>query len=328
MDLAADIRSTTSELTPHDRNMHLQARLGYHRMEHKVAPGLYRLGSPTGSSPVLVSANYALSFDALRSALAGIDCYILVLDTQGVNVWCAAGKGTFGTEELVERVSAVGLEEVVQHRKMILPQLAAPGVSAHEVEAATGFEVAYGPVRAEDLPEYLQTGEATPEMRKVSFPLRERAVLTPVELMLSLKYLLPVMLALFLLSGALAPLIALTAVLGGTVLFPLLLPYLPGKEFSPKGLFLGFVLSLPFIAAVLSDGSVHGLALALLVASVLLMVPSVVGYLALNFTGSSTYTSRTGVRKEIFRWVPVIAAMVILGLSSLIMAAAMQWGWF
>jgi len=156
------IIGTTSNLTAHDRIDHLQARLGLNRMGHKVVPGLYSLGTPDQRSPVLVSANYTLSFNALRSSLAGTDCYILVLDTKGVNVWCAAGKGTFGTEELVHRIQVTGLERVVEHRQLILPQLGAPGVAAHQVKKSTGFSVSYGPIRASDLQEYMREGKASP----------------------------------------------------------------------------------------------------------------------------------------------------------------------
>ena len=103
------VRSTTSAITPANRWDHLLARCGVNRSGHRVEPGLYALGDPTPDSPVFVTANYTLSFDALRSALAGIDGYILVLDTQGINVWCAAGKGTFGTDELVHRIEATAL---------------------------------------------------------------------------------------------------------------------------------------------------------------------------------------------------------------------------
>ena len=106
-------------------------------------------------APVRVSANYTLSFDALHTSLKGIDAHILVPDTDGVNVWCAAGKGTFGTDEIVRRVEKTGLDEVVAHRILILPQLGAPGVSAHQVTKRTVFRVEFGPVRASDLPEYL-----------------------------------------------------------------------------------------------------------------------------------------------------------------------------
>ena len=132
------------------------ARLGVRRGDHRVRPGSLRAWAARArSSPVFVTANYTLSFDALRSSLPGIDGYILVLDTHGINVWCAAGKGTFGTDELVRRIEATGLSDVVSHRRLILPQLGAPGVQAHEVRRRTGFRVEYGPVRAADLPAYL-----------------------------------------------------------------------------------------------------------------------------------------------------------------------------
>jgi hypothetical protein len=82
----------------------------------------------------------------------------LILDTKGINVWCAAGKGTFGTDELVGRILKTGLSEIVSHRKLVLPQLGAPGVSAHEVTKQTGFSVVYGPVRAKDIKAFLDSG--------------------------------------------------------------------------------------------------------------------------------------------------------------------------
>ena len=78
----------------------MKVRWGIGRMNYRVDPGLYSLGNPDALSPVLVSANYKMSFDRLRESLPGRNAWILVLDTDGVNVWCAAGKGTFGTEEL------------------------------------------------------------------------------------------------------------------------------------------------------------------------------------------------------------------------------------
>ena len=151
----------------------IKARFGVFRMDYSVAPGLYALGNPHDNSPVLVTANYKMSFDRLREALPGRDVWILVLDTDGINVWCAAGKGTFGTEELVGRIKSSGLINIVKHRKLILPQLGAPGVSAHLVAKLSGFKVQYGPIRAEDLPAYLDAGcKATAQMRIITFPLK------------------------------------------------------------------------------------------------------------------------------------------------------------
>lgn len=85
-----------------------------------------------------------MSFDILRKEMHGLDGWVLVLDIKGINVWCAAGKGTFGTQELINRIAIVQLEKVVSHKTVILPQLGAPGISAHEVAKLSGFKVLYG----------------------------------------------------------------------------------------------------------------------------------------------------------------------------------------
>jgi hypothetical protein len=166
----------------------VEGALGYRQDELQDQSGLYAVGKPDHTSPVLVSANYKLTFDALRKELSGLDCWILILDTKGINVWCAAGKGTFGTDELVGRISKTGLSEIVSHRKLVLPQLGAPGVSAYEVTKQTGFSVVYGPVRAKDIKAFLDSGfKATEEMRTVKFTMWDRLVLTPVELVAAAK---------------------------------------------------------------------------------------------------------------------------------------------
>ncbi len=308
------IRTTDSTLTFANRLDHFLARWGMNRMGHRVEPGLYRLGSPTSESPVFASANYTLSFDALRSALAGCDGFILVLDTKGINVWCAAGKGTFGTDELVNRIEITGLAGIVTHRKIIVPQLGAPGISAHEVQRRSGFKVEYGPVRARDLPEYLRTGKATSEMRRVEFPVRDRIVLTPVELVHVALPTIIIAIALWFLAGPVAASSAIAAVIAGTVLFPVLLPFIPTKDFSTKGLLLGGVMAIPFAAAFASAPALPFWALLAAALTPLLIMPAVTAYLALNFTGSTTFTSRTGVRKEIFRYISVMAFMAVTGI--------------
>lgn len=283
-------------------------------MGHRVEPGLYQIGNPTAESPVLASANYTLSFDALRSALAGFDAYILVLDTNGINVWCAAGKGTFGTGELASRIETTGLAGIVTHRKIIVPQLGAPGISALEVQRRSGFRVEYGPVRASDLPEYLRTGKATSEMRRVQFPVRDRIVLAPVELVHVALPAIVIAAVLWFLAGPVAALAAIAAVFAGTVLFPVLLPFIPTRDFSTKGLLLGGVVAIPFAAAFASGSALPGWAALIAAITPLLIMPAVTAYLALNFTGSTTFTSRTGVKKEIFRYVPVMTFMAVSGI--------------
>ncbi|MBU1627675.1 acetyl-CoA synthase subunit gamma, partial [bacterium] len=135
-----------------------KARWGIGRMRYMIDPGLYAVGKPTPDSVVFVSANYKMSFDRLRVELNEIDAWLMVLDTKGINVWCAAGKGTFGTEEIINRIKDTQLDKVVTHRKIILPQLGAPGVKAYEVKKRSGFRVVYGPIRSKDIKDFVDSG--------------------------------------------------------------------------------------------------------------------------------------------------------------------------
>ncbi len=309
-------RTTTSQVTMADRLDHLLARLGYRRMEHRVAPGLYALGTPNADSPVLVTSNYTLSFDALRSALSGRDALILVLDTRGVNVWCAAGEGTFGTEELVRRIATVDLAARTRTRSLILPQLGAPGVSADEVKRRSGFAVEYGPVRASDVGEYLRTRRASPAMRRVHFGLGERVAVAMVDVV---KALLPTALVaapLYFIAGGTTAWAVVAAALSGVLLFPILLPWLPSRAFTIKGLLLGVAVAIPFAVISWAHGAGSPVWLRVIGAmAFVLALPPITGFLALMFTGSTTFTSRTQVRREIFAYIPLLAWLFGTGLA-------------
>ena len=305
---ATTISFTDSRITFANRVDHASARLGIRRNHHRVQPGLYSVGSPTEDSPVLVSANYTLSFDALRSSLSEIDAFILVLDTKGINVWCAAGKGSFGTDELVRRIEAVGLKRLVNHRRLILPQLGAPGIAAHEVRERSGFRVEFGPVDAADLPEYLHIRKATPAMRRVNFGISARSVLIPVEAVHIVLPVVVVSLALRL-TGLIGHFynVALAGVLAGVVLFPLLLPWIPTQDFSTKGFLVGVLAWVPILIREILQPDGLWWRTALVAFGSLLVVTAISSFLSLNFTGSTSFTSRSGVRKEIFRYIPAIA---------------------
>lgn len=320
----------SSMLTRQDQWGTIKARLGAGRMNYTIDPGLYALGKPDEHSPVLVTANYKMSFDYLRQSLPNQNAWILVLDTRGINVWCAAGKGTFGTQELIWRIETSHLKNIVRHRNLILPQLGAPGVSAHLVRQASGFKVHYGPVRAKDLPAYLDSGfRATREMRIMTFPLKDRAVLIPIELLAVAK---PYFIAAFLfmlLSGVLGPsgflknilhdgmFVAgalLLAVAAGTILVPLFLPYLPGRAFSVKGLFIGLVIAVGLIYMREMNLQIWGERVQAL--AWILIIPAISAYLGMNFTGCSTYTSLSGVKKEMRFALPMEITAGILGIAA------------
>lgn len=295
-----------------------KARWGIGRMNYQIKPGLYAVGAPDATSPVLVSANYKLTFDKLRKELAGLDCWLMILDTKGINVWCAAGKGTFGTDEIVHRIAATGLSEIVSHRRLILPQLGAPGVSAPEVAKRSGFSVVYGPVRAKDIKTFLSNGlKASPEMRAVRFTMLDRLVLTPVEIVAAAKVSLTVFGVLFLLNLCAARPFGLPdflayagAVFMGAVVTPALLPFIPGRAFAWKGWLLG--LAWTVLIVWLNGWFRQGFPF--LGIGYLLVLPAYSAFLALNFTGSSTYTSFSGVIKEMKAGLPWIVVSGVLGI--------------
>lgn len=326
---AGPVPIVATSLSWRDKLGSARARFGLGRMDYKVPAGLYAVGNPDSSSHVFVSANYKLSFDRLRRELGGVDGWILVLDTKGINVWCASGKGTFGTDELVRRIEESGLSAVVSHRTLILPQLGAPGVAAHEVTRRSRFKVIYGPVRAADIKAFLAAGlKATAEMRRVRFRLIDRLILTPMELVLPLKYGIIIAALLFLVNIIFGIKILswhaaypyLGAIVVGTVLVPALLPWILGKAFALKGALLGLV----WAALVnIYQGLIFSPATSWPQAAVhFFLLPAISAFLAMYFTGSSTYTSLSGVVREMKYAVPAIAVSTTLGLVLLVTVLA------
>lgn len=303
-----------------------KARWGIGRMSYIVPPGLYAIGEPGQGAPVVVTANYKMSYDLVRREMASRNVWLLVLETFGINVWCAAGKGTFGTGELVRRIESSGLSRIVSHRRLILPIMGAAGVKAIEVKKRSGFEVLFATLRIGDLPAYLDNNmQATRAMRELTFTFRERLVLTPIEIIVGMKSLPFVGLPLALLAGFSAAsfslnrvLVALAlyilAVISGTFVTPLLLPQLPGRMFAVKGAITGLVCSLACAAMMGASPAVGRSDLAVMV----LVMSAVSAFFAMNFTGSTPFTSPSGVRREMHRSLPVMASAALVAVVLLV----------
>jgi acetyl-CoA decarbonylase/synthase complex subunit gamma len=170
-------------------------------------------------------------------------------------------------------------------------------------------------VLAQDITTFLANGwKKTEPMRTISFGLYERAVLAPVEIVHAFKwfvaFVLPITVFAMPLDNAYSSrflgmaLLATTSFFAGTVAFPLLLPFLPFRAFALKGLTLG-------LTAILSAGF---LAVATLGTPVLLLIAvgmpgiALVVWLAMNFTGCTTFTSQTGAALELkLAWMPLLA---------------------
>lgn len=307
-------------------------RCGIHRHQYTVSPGLFAIGNPDIDSEVLVTANFKLTFDMLRKELEGINAWILVLDTKGVNVWCAAAKGTFSTRELVKRIKDNSLESIVSHKRIIVPQLGAIGVSSREVKKLSGFRVIYGPIRASDIPAFLRNDKKVErQMRQVTFTMYERFILTPIEIQATLKPALITTIFLLLLggigpgifsySGALqrggVSILAFAAGLfAGAFVTPVLLPFIPSKKFALKGIIVGsFVALIPILFAASAISGLSGY-LALFLFSI-----TISSFLAMNFTGATPFTSPSGVEKEMKQFIPVQLATLVISFGLWIYSA-------
>jgi len=301
----------------------IKVRWNLGRMNYRVEPGLYAIGQPDENAAVYVTANFKLSFDDVRRALHDLNAWVLVLDTKGINVWCAAGKGTFGTEELCNRIRISQLHQIVNHRRIIVPQLGATGVAAHLVKNETGFQVVYGPVRAEDIKDFIASEyRATAEMRKMIFPLQERIKLIPVELSFGQYYLVLVPALIFVLAGlnsngfsvdlawvngGRAILNLLIAYVAGCVLTPVLLPWIPFRRFALKGLLLSWISASVLLYFGFLGSNVFEMI------SWFMIMGGISSFLAMNFTGASTFTSLSGVQKEMKTALPLQIGFASVG---------------
>jgi hypothetical protein len=307
------------------------------RTPHRVEPGLYCLGRPGPDSPVLATVNYRLSFDILRIDLRGFDCWILVLDTDGMNVACAVETGRFGTDELITRMQKARLQEAVRHRTLILPQLGARGIDGEEVRRHTGFDILSGPVRSADIPDYLARGcRATPEMSIVRFSLRDRLGLSLMETGRSL-LVFPVFAFGALIVAGLGPggvslerawadvwplfALGLGSVCAGSFLVPVSLPIIPFAAYSAKGWLTGAAVTALFLHGA---GLAHGMD-PFLTAACYLFFPAASAALALRFSGAAPAGFPVGQR-EIRIARPFFAAAALLTTAALVLSKLTLWG--
>jgi len=144
-------------------------------LPHRAATGLIRIGKPGRDSPVLVTGNFTLTVRRLREALHGYDAWLLVANSKGIDVWCAAGGGHLTHHDIISVLRTSHVADRVDRREVILPQLCATGVERRRITEATGFATLWGPARLEDLPAFLDRGEqAAKSERFMRFPGWER----------------------------------------------------------------------------------------------------------------------------------------------------------
>lgn len=277
-------------------------------------PGLYRLGKPGPDSPVLVTGNFDLTVRRVARALDGaLDAWVLVANSDGVNVWCAAGGGFLTAERILAELSMSGLEGYLHHHALILPQLCANGVDGWRLRERSGWGVHWGPIRIEDLPQYLESGrKKSPAMRWISFPLRDRLEMMAATLgFYSLLILLPV--ALFWRSHLLAVALGL---IGLSTTYAALLPWIPGRDGLEKSVPLALLALVGMFAYSrwLDPVGLPGL------------FNRAVGMVALAvFVGAELQGMSPRMRGEQANWIWEAVIGLILGLSYWLLPTAFGW---
>ena len=243
-------------------------------------PGLRRIGNPTRSSPVLVTCNFELTVREVEATLRKdvVDAWLLVAPTKGVNVWCAGGAGDFTTDTVISIIKTSGIEHLVNHRRIILPLLAANGVNIWDLRDRTEWRPKFGPAHIKDLKAFLEANKPHPkrEHRLVQFELKDRFVMgTNLGFNVSLLLILPLLAASYWLPGFWWRNVLLLFVL--SVAATVLVFWLPGKVGVQKGLSLGLLAAAAFVVAAQDFGGIAAWPLVLWVGWIL-VVSTFVGY--------------------------------------------------
>jgi len=121
-----------------------------------VEPGVRIFGKPDENSPVMFTTNFALTYYTVASDIesAGINCYLLVIDTEGIAVDSAVAGRKLTADKVADAVKQTKIEEKVKHKKLIIPGKAAR--LSGEIEELSGWQVLVGPRDSSDIPKFLQ----------------------------------------------------------------------------------------------------------------------------------------------------------------------------
>jgi acetyl-CoA decarbonylase/synthase complex subunit gamma len=123
-----------------------------------VEAGLKNFGSPDKDSPVLLTTNYALTYFTVESDIkkAGVDCYLVVVDTEGISVEASVAGRYLTAETIVEAFKQSGIEQKINHKYLIIPGLAARLSGEIEEEIGDEWQVLVGPKDSSGIAEYLE----------------------------------------------------------------------------------------------------------------------------------------------------------------------------
>jgi len=122
----------------------------------QVEPKVYTVGEPDKDSPLMFTTNFSLTYYTVESDVEAsrVPSYILVVDTEGTSVLTAYSGDKLNEKTVADAMAKHRVEELVKHRKLIIPGYVA--VMSGKLEEATNWEIMVGPRESSMLPKYLQ----------------------------------------------------------------------------------------------------------------------------------------------------------------------------
>ncbi len=123
----------------------------------QVQPGLYEINDPQADSAVMVTTNFSITYFSVANEVdgSGIPGWLLVADAEGMSVLTAWAAGKFDAERIAKAVKTTGVEEKINHHKLIIPGHVSVLLGELE-EELPGWEILVGPREAVDLTGYLK----------------------------------------------------------------------------------------------------------------------------------------------------------------------------
>lgn len=267
-----------------------------------VRPGYYFTGQKDENSPLLVTCNNFLTVFLLARRIAGRSVRLLIINTNGINVWCAAGEGKFSAAEIIDKAMRVRLLKEGQKTDMILPKLCLSGVRLSDLRKA-GIRPIIGPMYAKDVPEYLDKGEFDDRINdRFQFRLQSRSFTAlPTAVQFFYYFLGVYVLTFWTLSST-----VIWVATGLAFLYPVLFPFLPGKQFAVKGISLGLIASI-LPAVFFYTGSFN---LEHFLFWILFIIATLI-FIGLSYTGNSPISNHALVKKETVRFLPVVIILYL-----------------
>lgn len=267
-----------------------------------VGPGYYYTGQRDENAPLIVTCNNFLTVFLLLRRVGRRNIRLLVVDTNGINVWCSAAEGRFSASEIISKARHVGLLSEGGKTEMVLPKLCLCGVRLSALRKA-GIKPVIGPMYAKDLPQYIDERNFRDRVNDhIAFGIQSRSfTAVPTSFQFFYWFTGIYILTFWALDSAIVWSAAALA-----FMYPLLFPYLPGKRFAVKGMSLGILACIPVIYYLLQSFDIQ----AIIYWTLFINATSI--FIALSFTGNSPVSNYDNVRRETARFLPVVVILYLL----------------